>query len=102
MITTTSLIDEIDIFIQFMRLNGTDTILEISIPGAIEYLKRGGTIEDLPKYWKDVRPFEKIMEGSEKMKANFSGDVGPFVSTLYFLTDEFKRKEENIPNFYIK
>ncbi len=102
MFSTTHLIDEMDIFIFLQRLSGTDTILEISIPGAIEYLNRGGQIEDLPKYWKDVRPFEKIMEGSEKMKANFSGDVGPFVSNLYFLTDEFKSKEENTPNFYIK
>ncbi len=101
--STTYLIENFDPHTLFIRrIGATDTMLEIMLPGAVEFLRRGGSVHDLPKYTGDVRPFFKIMEGHEELRADFSGQVGPLPTHLLFLIDEFRKSLHDRHEILIK
>ena len=62
--TASTLLDNASLVLLIQRLSVTDFISAVSLPGLVEFLSRGGMLEQLRT--DDVRPFLSIMNGDEK------------------------------------
>lgn len=75
------------VFLAF-RLANTNLVLEASIPGMIEFLRRGGEIDDFQLYRTDIREFLSLMGDSRKLfKARFYGETLLQLDSLLLLLE---------------
>ncbi len=94
--STSYLLENENVSLLLWRMGETDLMLESLIPGLIEFLRRGGEIDNLERYLKDVGPFLSLMDTSlKKLKANYFGHAQLDIYQLFAITRLFRMHFKN-------